>query len=171
MDENDHLSLYLLKNRDFKSALTSGGLEDIRNLYYRKQDETIAGLNLKLGRYGTYPDPQEGWKFISTLESAGHFLGGDNYFWRLSPELTRYFSLNQNQIIAARAKFGLGYPDDKGLFQLGGEKALRGFAYKTINGSQAAMLNLEYRRDIIDNLDLRFFDNIISLEKIQEWVF
>ena len=29
------------------------------------------------------------------------------------------------------------------------------------------MLNLEYRRDIIDNLDLRFFDNIISLEKIQ----
>ena len=167
MDENDHISLYLLKNRDFKSALTSGGLEDIRNLYYRKQDETIAGLNLKLGRYGTYPDPREGWKFISTLENAGHFLGGDNYFWRLSPELTRYLSLNQNQIIAARAKLGLGYPDDKGLFQLGGEKGLRGFAYKTINGSQAAMLNLEYRRDIIDDLDLRFFDNIISLEKIQ----
>ena len=167
MDDNDHISLYLLKNRDFKSALTSGGLEDIRNLYYRKEDQTIAGLNLKLGRYGTYPDPREGWKFISTLENAGHFLGGDNYFWRLSPELTRYFFLSPGQVIAARAKLGLGYPDDKGLFQLGGEKSLRGFAYKTINGSQAAMLNLEYRRDIIDELDLRFFDNIISLEKIQ----
>ena len=44
---------------------------------------------------------------------------------------------------------------------------MRGFAYKTINGSQAAMLNLEYRRDLIDNLDIRFLDNLISLDKIQ----
>ena len=62
MDENDHLSLYLLKNRDFKSALTSGGLEDIRNLYYRKQDETIAGLNLKLADTARIP----------TLRKAGN---------------------------------------------------------------------------------------------------
>ena len=167
MDENDHLSLYLLKSRDFKSALTSGGLEDIRNLYYRKEDEAIAGLNLKLGRYGTYPDPQEGWKFISTLENAGHFLGGDNSFWRFSPELTRYFNFNPQQKIATRLKLGLGYPDDKGLFQLGGENSLRGFAYKTINGSRALMFNAEYRQDLIDDLDIRFLDNIICLDKIQ----
>ncbi len=166
-DENDHVSLYLLKNRDFKGAISSGGLEDIRNLYYRKEDESIVGVNLKLGRYGPYPDMTTGWKFISTLESAGHFLGGDDYFWRISPELNRYFNLSPKENIAARLKLGLGYPADKGLFQLGGEKGLRGFAYKTINGSQAAMLNLEYRRDLIDNLDVRFLDNLISLDKIQ----
>ena len=167
LDENDHISLYLLKDRDSKSALTAGGLEDIRNLYYRQEDEAILGLNLKLGRYGPYPDPVTGWKFISTIENAGHFLGGDNYFWRLGPELTRYFILSHSQNLAARIKLGFGYPSDKGLFQLGGEKGLRGFAYKTINGSQAAMFNLEYRLDLADNLDLRFFDNLISLDKIQ----
>ena len=166
-DENDHLSLYLLKNRDFKSALTSGGLEDIRNLYYRRQDEAIIGLNLKLGRYGPYPDLLNGWKFISTLENAGHFLGGDTFFWRLANELSRYGSLYPKQAIAARFKLGLGYPPDKGLFQLGGENGLRGFAYKTINGSQALMFNLEYRQDLIDNLNVRFLDNILGLDKIQ----
>ncbi len=166
-DENDHVSLYLLKNRDFKGAISSGGLEDIRNLYYRKEDEAIFGVNLKLGRYGPYPDLTRGWKFISTLESAGHFLGGENYFWRMSPEISRYFSVSPKENVAARIKLGLGYPADKGLFQLGGEKGLRGFTYKTINGSQAAMLNLEYRRDLIDNLDIRFLDNLISLDKIQ----
>ncbi len=167
LDENDHVTLYLLKDRDSKSALTAGGLEDIRNLYYRKQDEVILGANLKLGRYGPYPDPVTGWKFISTIENAGHFLGGDNYFWRLSPELTRYFGIGNKQNLAARIKFGLGYPSDKGLFQLGGESGLRGFGYKTINGSQALMFNAEYRRDMLNDLDLRFFDNFISLEKIQ----
>ena len=167
LDENDHVTMYLLRDRDAKSALSSGGLEDIRNLYYRKADEAIVGINLKLGRYGPYPDPLTGWKFISTLENAGHFLGGDTSFWRLSPELTRYFNFNPQQIIAARVKFGFGYPSDKGLFQLGGEKGLRGYGYKTINGSQAALLNIECRQDIIDNLDIRVLDNMISLEKIQ----
>ena len=167
LDDNDHITLYLLKDRDSKSALSSGGLEDIRNLYYRQENEAILGVNVKLGRYGPYPDPITGWKFISTLENAEHYLGGDTYFWRLSPELTRYFNFNPKQIVAARIKLGLGYPADKGLFQLGGEKGLRGYGYKTINGSQAAMCNIEYRQDIIDNLNVRFFDNLISLEKIQ----
>lgn len=171
LDENDHITLYLLRDRDSKSVLTAGGLEDIRNLYYRQSDEAILGLNLKLGRYGPYPDPIYGWKFILTTENAGHFLGGDSYFWRISPELTRYFNLTPKQIIAARVKLGLGYPSDKGLFQLGGEKGLRGYGYKTINGAQAAMFNLELRQELIDNLDLRFLDNLISLQKIQGVVF
>jgi hypothetical protein len=166
-EENDHASLYLLKNRDFKSGLTSGGLEDIRNLYYSRQDEAILGMNLKFGRYGTYPDPSKGWKFNMAIENAGHFLGGDSYFWRMSPELTRYFSVAPKQKIAARVKLGLGYPSDKGLFQLGGEKGLRGYPYKTINGSQSVMFNAEYRADLIDGLNMSFFDNIISLKKIQ----
>lgn len=167
LDENDHITLYLLRDRDAKSAFTSGGLEDIRNLYYRQSDEAIIGANLKLGRYGPYPDPITGWKLISTIENAGHFLGGDNSFWRFSPELTRYIGLSPSEVLAARIRLGLGYPADKGLFQLGGENGLKGFDYKTINGSQAMMLNLEYRRDLINNLELRFFDNLISLDKIQ----
>ncbi len=166
-EENDHASLYLLKNRDFKSGLTSGGLEDIRNLYYSKQDEAILGMNLKFGRYGTYPDPSNGWKLNMAIENAEHFLGGDNYFWRASPELTRYFFATPKQKIASRVKLGVGYPSDKGLFQLGGEKGLRGYPYKTVNGSQAVMFNAEYRLDLMDDLNISFFDNIVSLKKIQ----
>src|SRR3989338_1150914 len=154
--------MYLLRDRDAKSALSAGGLEDIRNLYYRKADEAIVGINLKLGRYGPYPDPLTGWKFISTVENAGHFVGGDTFFWRLSPELTRYFNCNPRQIIAARVKFGFGYPSDKGLFQLGGEKGLRGYGYKTVIGSQAVMFNAEHRFDIMDNLNLGLGDNLVS---------
>lgn len=167
LDDNDHVTFYLLRDRDSKSALAAGGLEDIRNLHYRQQDEAIVGLNLKLGRYGPYPDLADGWKFISTLENAGHFLGGDTFFWRWANELSRYGSLHPKQTIAARFKLGLGYPSGKGLFQLGGENGLRGFGYKTINGSQAVMFNIEYRQDLIDNLNVRFLDNILSLEKIQ----
>lgn len=167
LDENDHVTLYILRDRDFKSSLTLGGFEDVRNIHYRQQDEAIAGMNLKFGRYGTYPDPLKGWKFNATLENAGHFLGGEDYFWRFSPQLARYFGLSPKQKLAARVKLGAGYPADKGLFQLGGEKGLRGYGYKTINCSQAAMLNAEYRVDLIDNLNLKSWDNLISLEKIQ----
>lgn len=172
LDENDHVTLYILRNRDFKSALTLGGLEDVRNVYYRQEEEAILGLNLKIGCYGPYPDPQRGWKFKGVLENAEHFLGGQNYFWRFSPELMRYFAFSPNQKFAARCKFGFGYPKDLGLFQLGGEKGLRGYGYKTINGSQAVMFNAEYRLDLIDDLNLRFWDNLILLNKIQStWFF
>lgn len=167
LDENDHITFYLLRNRDSKSSLTLGGLEDVRNVYYRQEDETILGLNLKFGRYGTYPDPSKGWKFNALLENAEHFLGGQIYFWRITPQLTRYFGFSPRQKFALRTKVGLGYPSDKGLFQLGGADGLRGYAYKTINGSQAAMFNAEYRLDLMDDLNLIFLDNLISLKKIQ----
>lgn len=167
LDENDHITFYLLRDRDSKSALTSGGLEDIKSLSYRQQEEAILGLNLKFGRYGAYPDPVKGWKFNVALENAEHFLGGQNYFWRFKPELVRYFEFNPRSKIAARAKLGLGYPQDKGLFQLGGESGLRGYGYKTINGSQAVMLNTEYRRDLADNLNLSSWENLIALDRIQ----
>ncbi|OGX40159.1 MAG: hypothetical protein A2984_02755 [Omnitrophica WOR_2 bacterium RIFCSPLOWO2_01_FULL_41_12] len=167
LDENDHVTAYILRNRDFKSALTSGGLEDVKNIYYRQQEEAILGLNLKFGRYGTYPDPVKGWKLNFILENAEHFLGGQNYFWRVSPELSRYFSIDPQQKLAARVKLGLGFPADKGLFQLGGEKGLRGYAYKTINGSQAILFSGEYRLDLAKDLNLNCCDHLLALKKIQ----
>ena len=166
-DENDHVTMYFFKNDDFKSTMYTGISEDIRNLYYSKQREAIIGANFKIGRYGPYPDPITGWNITSTLENAEHFLGGKVYYWRFTPEFTGYFNLKPQNIFAGRVKLGWSSSSDKSLFQLGGERGLRGYGYKTINGAQCMMLNLEYRRDIIDGLDIGLLDNIVTLNKIQ----
>ncbi|TBR19240.1 hypothetical protein EPO66_00845, partial [bacterium] len=166
LDENDHYTLYFLRDRNFNGSIVSGSLEDIKNLHYRQEDEAIFGANFKFGRYGAYPDPSFGWKLNAVLENAQHVLGGQDYFFRFSPQLIRYFGLSPKQKLAAKAKIGLGYPADKGLFQLGGQDGLRGYSYKTINGSQAMMFSGEYRLDLKNNLDLSFCDRIVTLKKI-----
>jgi len=167
LDENDHFAFYFLRDRNFNGAISSGSLEGISNLHYRQEDEAIFGVNFKFGRYGAYPDPYFGWKLNAVLENAQHVLGGQDYFWRFSPQLIRYFGLSPKQKLATRAKIGLGYPSDKGLFQLGGQDGLRGYPYKTVNGSQAIMFSGEYRLDLKNNLDFSFCDRIVALKKVQ----
>jgi outer membrane protein assembly factor BamA len=163
LDINDHIAFYLLKNRKIQGAE--------ENLYYRKKDQTIIGVTLKVSSYGPYFDPQRGWKFNLTGENAGHLFGGKDYFYRISPDFAFYLPLFKQDKIAFHLKAGFGYPQDKILFQLGGDEGLRGYARKTVSGSNILLGSLEYRFSLIDNLRVSLFNNLISLDSIQGVIF
>jgi outer membrane protein assembly factor BamA len=165
---NDHISLYLLRNRELEKSSILTNAEDIEHLRYFKKAEAIVGLTCTFGRYGPSPDPNYGFRFSCTQEIAGHFLGADTSFWRSSLEVSNYKLLlpQKGAKIATRFKFGWAEPSDKTLFQLGGDDGLRGFARKTVNGAHIIMVNLEYRMKGISGLRFYLFDNLLHLEDI-----
>lgn len=173
-DVSDHVTLYLTRDRKFDSLEGVGGKEaSSDHLYYDRKDEAIVGITGSLGRYGPYPDPDFGWKFMPTQEVAGHFLGGHEAFWRTTLELDNYRLLmpEHQHKIATRIKLGWGEASDKKLFQLGGPDGLRGYSRKTVEGSHMLLAGIEYRLPLISNMKYYFLDNIICLDKIQTVVF
>ncbi|MGE5197189.1 MAG: BamA/TamA family outer membrane protein, partial [Deltaproteobacteria bacterium] len=168
-DINDHVTFYFLKDRKFDSAVSSTGNESKTDLYYRRKKEAIFGITGSLGRYGPYPDPDYGWKFMPTVEYAGRFLGGNYSFWRTTMELDNYRMIlpKYQHKLAGRIKFGWGDPGGKKLFQLGGAEDFRGFDLKSIEGSRMMLGSLEYRFPLKSDIRLCFLDNIIYLDKIQ----
>ena len=168
-DINDHVTLYLVKDRKLDSFSTLNGQESITNFKYTKTNEAIVGLAGSLSRCGPSFDPDYGWKFGASQEIAGHFLGGDQSFWRSSAELENYYLFlpRYQQKLASRIKAGIGGSADKNLFQLGGYEGLRGYSLKTIDGSRMIMGSLEYRFPLWDDLKLYFLDNIFCLNEIQ----
>jgi hypothetical protein len=172
-DVNDHLTLYLVKDRKLDASINSGGQESITNFKYAKKNEAIVGIAGSLNRCGPSFDPDYGWRVLPVQEVAGHFLGGDQHFWRSSLELENYYLLpsGYQQKLASRLKAGTGGSADKNLFQLGGYEGLRGYSLKTINGSRMAMASLEYRCSLGDDLKFYFLDNVFCLNKIQGVVF
>ncbi len=172
-DINDHASLYIIRNQGLNKTQISGGSEDSRNVSYLKRDEAIVGANLHLDRSSPYPDPYKGFKLDTMLEHSGHFLGATQYFNRVAVDTAGYHSLDIENLPrvfkgtwALRFKYGLGYPNDKNLFQLGGIDGLRGFDRKEIRGSEAMMGNLEYRLPLKENIHAQFLDNILGIESV-----
>ena len=172
-DINDHATFYLIKDRKLDSTANLNGQESITNLKYTKKNEAILGITGSMSRCGPSFDPDYGWKFMATQEIAGHFLGGEQFFWRSSAELENYYLLlpRYQQKLASRIKVGTGGSADKNLFQLGGWEGLRGYSFKTIDGARMILGSLEYRFPIWDDLKIYFFDNIFCLDKIQGVVF
>jgi hypothetical protein len=172
-DINDHLTFYLIKDRKLESSANLNGQESITNLKYTKKDESILGITGSMSRCGPSFDPDYGWKFMPTQEVAGHFLGGDQSFWRSSAELDNYYLAlpHYQHKLASRLKAGIGGSADKNLFQLGGWEGLRGYSFKTIDGARMILGSLEYRFSLWDDLKIYFFDNIFCLNKIQGVVF
>jgi hypothetical protein len=169
-DLNDHVTFYLLRDRRLDKASSGlSGAEDIQNNYYRKKDEAIFGITGSLGRYGPYPDPDAGFKFIPTQEFAGHFLGGNESFWRTTLELDNYHLVlpKYQHKLASRIKIGWGEASDKKLFQLGGPDGLRGYSRKTVEGAHMILGGLEYRLPLKSDLRFYLLDNILHLDKIQ----
>jgi len=173
LDLNDHISLYLIRDQRLESTATLSGKEEINNLYYRRKDEAILGVTGSLGRWGPYSDPDYGWKFLPTLESAGHFLGGNESFWRTTLELDNYYLVlpKYQHKLASRIKAGWGEHSDEKLFQLGGPDGLRGYSRKTIEGSHMILGSLEYRLPLKSDIKFYFLDNIFCLDKIQSIIF
>ena len=166
-DINDHVSLYLLRNRSINDgAQVISGREDGRNIDYSRRNESIVGLTLNLNRSGPYPDPVQGYRVSTLVENAGHFLGATQQFTREAVDLSGYQPVTPRTRVAGRIKVGMGQPDDKALFFIGGIDGLRGYERKSIRGANALLGSLEYRFPIKDNMKIYVLDNILGFESL-----
>ena len=168
---NDHVSLYVLQNRKLDATLLSGGAEDERNISYAKSNESIVGVDLYLNDAAPYPDPDQGYKFSSFFENAGHFWDGTQSFYRSGIDASFYKHTVGKQKAAARFKYGWGFPDDKNLYELGGIDGLRGYDRKEIRGANAVLTSAEYRFPVVDHFKLSLFDNILSFDALSAVIF
>jgi outer membrane protein assembly factor BamA len=158
-----------MRDQEINRTSALNNAEDIRHMRYRKRDEAIVGATGSLGRFGPFEDPVFGWRFIPTLETAGHFLGATESFWRTSAELQGYHLVSGRlqHKLAIRGKLGWGEASDKDLFQLGGSQGLRGYDSKTIEGAHMALGSMEYRIPLAHPDRFRLFDNILDLHTVQ----
>ncbi len=170
-DINDHVTFYALRNRRLSGGLLSGGLEDVRNISYRRARESILGTAFHFGRNGPYPDPREGYRVDALFENAGHFWGAEEYFYRTAVDVSVYSPVTPRSHLAFRLKSGWGFPEDKLLFEIGGWDGLRGFDRKTIRGASALLGSVEYRFPIREDLGWSFFDHLFGLDSIRGVVF
>lgn len=169
---NDHAVLYMIRNQSIRDgAGFLSGQERMRNADYGRRKEAIVGSALHLDRSGTSPDPSLGYKMDIFAESAGHFWGATQYFWRGAMDTSVYWAVTEKTKTAFRFQIGGGYPDDKVLFYTGGQNGLRGYERKTIRGTNMVLGSFEYRFPIAENLKLSCLDNILGLEKISGVVF
>ncbi len=170
-DINDHVSLYVIRNRGIDGSLTIDEREDSRNLSYLRRDEAIVGANVHFGRSGPAPDPRRGFNTDVILENSGHFLNAAQYFNRGAVDTSIYLPVTAQSQMAYRMKVGLGFPDDKNLFQLGGYDGLRGFDRKSVRGANAILGSVEYRFPLIKKINAAFLDNLFGIESISGVVF
>ncbi len=170
-DINDHVTLYMIRDRSLSQGWALSGSEDSHNTSYLKKDEAIVGGVLHLGRSGTYPDPSEGYKADALLESSNHILGATQYFYRGSIDWAGYHPVTAKSKLALRLKYGWGYPLDKNLYELGGIDGLRGYDRKTLRGARMGLGSLEYRFPVKEGLHWQFFDHIFGVESLGGVIF
>jgi len=167
IEPNSHATLYFLHNRGLGQSGFVGEGEGARNLRYRQKSESIFGLSLHWSDAGAFPDPATGFRLTSTSEVAGHVAHGDDAFVRSSMEISRYIELWKGHKLALRVKGGGGHPKDKYLFYLGSDRELRGYAYKSIQGSAVVLGSSEYRFPLLRDLDVRLPWNLATLDAVQ----
>lgn len=168
---NDHVTLYLIRNRSLGGNVTLEGLEDERNISYLEKDEAIVGTALFFDRATPGFDPHEGYRLSTLVENSGHFLGATQHFYRAAMDLSVYRPVTAKSKLAFRLKYGWGFPDDKNLYELGGIDGLRGFDRKTVRGSNSALGSVEYRFPLVENINWHFLDNWIGLDAVSAVVF
>ena len=172
LEDNDHWTLYLVRNQrlsDRHDAVPPR--EEDRQRDYSRREESIVGAALHLNRSGPYPDPRQGWKLDAACESAGHFWGADQYFYRTDAAFTVIHPLTPQTRVAARIKTGWGYPDNKELFYLGGMDGLRGYKRKDVRGANVLLGNLEYRFPLAPSARVAVADNLLGLDSLGGVIF
>ncbi|HQP91679.1 MAG TPA: BamA/TamA family outer membrane protein, partial [Candidatus Omnitrophota bacterium] len=171
LDENSHLTLYLLHNQSLGKGGFIGAREFPSNTNYRQNKETIVGTTLFYTNAGAFPDPSYGHKLSVTQEVGGHILGGGDSFERTEFEFDKYIEIIKSQKLAFRFKLGAGFPQDKYLFYLGSDTALRGYDYKDVQGSSMVLGSVEYRFPILKDLDERLLWQTFTMDQIQGVMF
>jgi outer membrane protein assembly factor BamA len=163
---NDHVSLYLIRNQSLNRTKLFGGIEEIRNASYLRNEEAIIGTALHLGRARPYPDPRAGYTIDAMVENSGHFLGATQQFTRTLLDYRFFEPVTVQSKLGVRLKYGWGSVNDKNLFELGGIDGLRGFDRKTVRGANALMGSVEYRFPLLDHLDLNVLDHLLGFKKL-----
>ncbi len=167
VEPNSHATLYFLHNRGLGQTGFVADREEARNLRYRQKSESIFGLSLHWADAGAFPDPSTGFRCTSISEVAGHVAHGDDAFVRSSLEVDRYIELWKGHKLAWRVKGGGGHPKDKYLFYLGSDRELRGYRYKSVQGSAMMLGSAEYRFPLLRDLDVRLPWNVATLDAVQ----
>jgi len=167
VEPNSHVSLYFLHDRSLGCTGFLGAREEARNMRYRQKNESIFGLAQHWSDAGAFPDPSTGFRVTALEEVAGHVAGGDDAFERASVEYDRYLELMKGHRLALRVKGGGGHPKDKYLFYLGSDRELRGYGYKSIQGSAMLLGSAEYRFPLMRDIDARLPWNAVALDEIQ----
>jgi len=171
-DLNDHITLYMIRNQRLGDRSESiEGREYDRNLEYSRRKEAIVGTALHLDHSGPSPDPRQGMKLDWQLENAGHYLEATQYFYRSALDTSFYFPVTPRTTLAARTKYGWGYPREKDLYQLGGMNDLRGYGRKSFRGSHLGLGSLEYRFPLVGGLKVSVLDHLLGLESVGGVVF
>ena len=60
----------------------------------------------------------------------------------------------------------INFLKDKYLFSLGGDQGLRGYDNKEIKGSNSLLGSLEYRINLIDDIGIYLFDNLLHFNEV-----
>jgi hypothetical protein len=172
LEDNDHWTLYLVRNQRLSGRHDMVvPMEEDRQRDYSRREEAIVGAALHINRTGPYPDPRQGWKLDTFLESAGHFLGAGQYFYRSDAAFTVIQPITPQTRVAGRIKIGFGYPDNKELFYLGGMDGLRGYKRKDVRGANILVANLEYRFPLVADARFSVADNLLGVESLGGVVF
>jgi len=123
--------------------------------------------------------PRKGSRFLSQIEYAGGFLGGDNHFDRVKLDFASYRPLPYRIVLALRAVLILTHsreePDEISTdvrLEMGGYGTMRGFEEVSIgapdsrgkrSGLDQLLFNLEFRIPIYRNIRATIFTDIGNL--------
>lgn len=107
-------------------------------------------------------DPSRGKRYAFTTQWAGHGLGGDFDFVKVSAEARAYKPLGNNQVLAFRARVGWIFGDAaySQLFTVGGSDTLRGYEDDQFRGRHVYNASLEYRFPIVKKVSGVVFTDI-----------
>lgn len=169
---NDHVTLYMIRNQRLSDRAEIWDYrESDHQLEYSRREESIVGASFKLSDNGPFPDPVQGYQVQGMAESAGHFFGATQYFYRSAVDTIFYQPVTAHSRLAFRTKYGWGFPEDKDLYQLGGMNDLRGYDYKSFRGASMLLGSGEYRFPLRENLKWSFLDHIVGVEAVEGVVF
>lgn len=109
-------------------------------------------------------DPRHGNRYSYTLQYAGHGLGGNFDFVKLSTEGRTYFDLGNNHVLALRAAAGyiFGNASYTQLFTIGGSNTLRGYEDDQFRGRRFYNATAEYRFPIFSKIQGVIFADVGS---------
>lgn len=122
-------------------------------------------------------DPREGSRNSISLQYAGTFLGGDNDYYRMIGDSSRFFPLMWDHVLSVHGRFGYANGiGEKDLpvgerFYVGGINTVRGFKFgkagpvtpagEVIGGNKELFFNIEYLIPIVQEIRLKallFYD-------------
>ncbi len=113
-----------------------------------------AGVAVTYDTRDNYFETHSGWYAEINVDRLGSYLGSDFEYTRLMLDLRKFFTLSEKDFLGANfyTEFINGNAPFITLALLGGNKRMRGFYEGRYRDNNSALLQAEYRRDIVGRL-------------------